>query len=123
MRRKLALASATAALVALLAFAAGASAGVLATVSIKHEQGGFFGVVKSSKASCEAGRKVKLFRLKGNGYDPKNDKLIGSDVAQPNGPNSEWSVQTNAKKGDYYAFAPRKRSAGCKKSFSKVVSL
>jgi hypothetical protein len=104
------------------------AAGTATKVTIKHQQGGFFGFVHSADQPCEAGRKVKLYKMTGDRPKPRDDKLIGTDTAQPNGPDSEWSINTNAKHGDFYAFA-RKVAAmpgapsGCAKGRSKVVSL
>jgi hypothetical protein len=122
MRRKLMATGSIVALVSLMALASTASAGTATSVSIKHQSGGFFGYVHSSKQDpCELNRKVYLYKLKGNGYDPANDKLIGSDIAQPNGPDSMWSINTNASKGDFYAFVHK--TSSCGKAYSKVKSL
>jgi len=89
-------------------------------VSIKAESGGFFGYVKSDKQKCANGRKVTLYKLKGNGYDPKNDKKIGSDIAQANGDKYMWSTgNTGYMKGHFYAFAKKKK--GCAAGFSKAI--
>jgi len=122
MRRKLTLVTLALTLVALTSSASAGIASTPTTVSIKHQSGGFFGYVHSSKQDpCELNRKVYLYKLKGNGYDPKNDKLIGSDIAQPNGPDSMWSINTNAKSGNFYAFVHK--TSSCSKAFSKVKSL
>ncbi len=102
--------------VATAAFAARAET----KVTIKAESGGFFGYVKSEKTKCANGRKVTLYKLKGNGYDPKNDEKIGSDIAQANGDKYMWSTgNTGSRKGNYYAYA--KKIKGCKADFSKVI--
>ena len=122
MRKKLTVATVTLAMAALTGSASAGITSTATTVSIKHQSGGFFGYVHSSKQDpCELNRKVYLYKLKGNGYDPKNDKLIGSDVAQPNGPDSMWSINTNANRGDFYAFVHK--TSSCSKAFSKVKSL
>jgi hypothetical protein len=46
------------------------------------------------------------------------DNLIGEDIAQPNGPDSQWSINTR-KSGRFYAFT--KRVHGCKGAYSKTV--
>jgi len=89
-------------------------------VKIKAESGGFYGYVKSEKDKCANGRKVTLYKLKGNGYDPKNDKKIGSDIAQPNGNKYMWSTgNTGYMKGYFYAYA--KKIKGCKAGFSEAI--
>lgn len=104
-----------------LLLAAPALAGKAETkVKIKAESGGFYGYVKSDKEKCANGRKVILYKLKGNGYDPKNDKKIGSDIAQPNGGKYMWSTgNTGYMKGYFYAYA--KKIKGCKAGYSKAI--
>ncbi len=87
---------ATLAAVGLLAIPV-AAFGDNATLSIEAQSSGFFGNLHSSKHSCELGRTVKLFKVSNKG-----DKLIGTDEAQPNGPDSMWSINTN-KSGNFYA--------------------
>jgi hypothetical protein len=89
-------------------------------VKIKAESGGFYGYVKSEKKKCANGRKVVLYKLKGNGYNPKHDKKIGSDIAQPNGNKYMWSTgNTGYMKGYFYAYA--KKIKGCDAGFSKAI--
>jgi hypothetical protein len=100
------------ALVAALAiptFAAGAST----DLSIQAQQGGFFGFVSSPKHKCELNRKVKLYKVR-RGADQK----IGSDIAQPNGPDSQWSINTD-KSGKFYAKVGATDTCG--KAVSEVV--
>ena len=88
-------------------------------VSIKSQQGGFSGSVKSERASCESDRKVVLYkRRKGKKRNRRKDKKIGSDIAQPNGPDGQWSIQTD-KQGRFYAYA--KRTKECEAAFSRSV--
>jgi hypothetical protein len=104
-------------------FAAAASAGnkVETKVTIKGDEGNYFGYVKSEKEKCANGREVIVYKLKGNGYDPKNDKEIGRDIAQANGDKFMWAIgNSGAKKGDFYAFV--KKDGKCAKAFSKVIS-
>lgn len=103
-------------------FAAGAVAGGTETkVTIKGSDGDYYGYVKSSDSDCANGREVTVYKLKGNGYDPKNDKEIGSDIAQANGDRYMWAIgNSGAKKGDFYAFV--RKDGSCKKDFSKVIS-
>jgi hypothetical protein len=105
------------ALVGAFAFAgfAGAS-GAKTRVSIEAQQGGFFGYVHSKKQKCEAGRKVVLYKKKGD--NPRDDIKIGHDIAQPNGPDSMWSVNTD-KSGRFYAKASEIQ--GCHKAYSDTI--
>jgi hypothetical protein len=82
-----------------LAVGAGtAIAGTSTSVSIEAQQGGFFGYVHSPKQDpCELNRKVKLYKVK-HGKDQK----VGTDIAQPNGPDSMWSINTDLS-GKFYA--------------------
>ena len=118
--RKLSIAAAIVAVCgpAALAGTAGASGGAATTVTIQAQQGGFFGYVKSHNQQCEAGRKVALFKETGSVQKPSQDIKIGSDIAQPNGPHSMWSINTN-KSGRFYAHV--RATPGCQAAFSKTV--
>lgn len=92
--------------VAALALAAGlvapaTSSAAATTVTIEAQVGGFFGYVSSSDQNCEYNRTVTLYKVKGNG----KTKAVGSDLAQPNGPDSMWSINTN-KRGKFVAKVP-----------------
>ena len=120
MRKLLSAALALSACVLMVAATAAFAARAETKVTIKAESGGFFGYVKSEKNKCANGRKVTLYKLKGNGYDRKNDEKIGSDIAQANGDKYMWSTgNTGSHKGDYYAYA--KKINGCKADYSKVI--
>jgi len=97
--------------------------GVASTrVTIKGPNGDFHGKIFSSRGKCLGGRTVKVYKLRGNGYDPAHDKQIASDTSERDGDHGDWSVgNTGAKKGTYYALA--KRSEGCKRGFSKTLTL
>ena len=101
MKRRLTGLVAVAATAALAVGAGSAMAGTSTSVSIEAQSIGFFGYVHSSKGSCEAGRKVKLYKVKRHGRDLK----VGSDIAQPNGPDSMWSINTDLH-GKFYAKVP-----------------
>jgi hypothetical protein len=118
MRAALALTAATAlALAVALAPAAGARGAAETKVTIKGPNGDFSGKIKSSKAKCLGDRKVIVYRIKGNGYDPDNDEVIAKDTSKVVGDRGKWSVgNTGAGPGAYYALA--KRSPGCKVGFS-----
>lgn len=121
MKTRTALVVAAVATTGALGVGGGAQAATSAKVTIKGNNGDYYGYVKSSKSSCENGRKVKVYKLKGSKPKPKNDKLIGSDIAQPNGPHSMWSIGNSGyKHGEFYARAtPTKK---CSKAVSKVIS-
>ena len=79
-------------------------------VSIEAQSGGFFGYVHSSNSNCEAGRKVTLFTQSG--------EKVGTDYAQPNGPDSMWSINTD--EGGAF-FVKVAKSRGCGAAVSSVV--
>ena len=115
-----------AALVALAACAFVATAGARGAadtkVTIKGPNGDFSDKIKSSKQKCLGGRKVIVYRLRGNGYDPEHDTKIAKDTSEVVGNHGEWSVgNTGAGPGAYYALA--KRSPGCKVGFSIPLQL
>ena len=90
------------------------------SVSIKGNNGDYYGYVHSSKSSCESNRTVKVYKMNGSNPKPANDMLIGSDTAQPNGPDGMWSIGNSGyKHGSFYA-----RTAAtpkCAKAISKVI--
>lgn len=97
------------------------ASGANTKVTIQAQQGGFFGYVhtkKSASEKCENGRKVILYKQKGSDQKPSQDSKIGTDIAQPNGPDSMWSINTD-KSGKFYAKAPGK--PGCATGFSETV--
>lgn len=88
-------------------------------VTIEAQSGGFFGYVHSSRQErCENGRNVGLFKQRGDHHRLRHDTKIGTDTAQPNGPDSMWSINTD-KQGRFYAHVGKK--PGCKSDFSKTV--
>jgi hypothetical protein len=95
-----------------------AASGAKTKVTIQAQQGGFFGFVHSKKQNCEAGRKVVLYKQNGGEQKPSDDTKIGHDIAQPNGPDSMWSINTN-KSGKFYAKAVE--TPKCHKAFSDTV--
>ena len=101
LRRAAAGAVAAVALAAGLAVPATSSAATSTTVTIEAQSGGFFGYVQSADDNCEYNRTVTLYKVKGNG----KQKPVGSDLAQPNGPDSMWSINTT-KKGKFVAKVP-----------------
>ena len=90
------------------------------SVSIKGQNGDYYGYVHSSKSSCESNRTVKVYKLVGTTPKPANDQLIGSDIAQPNGPDSMWSIGNSGyKHGSFYARTAA--TSHCAKAISKVI--
>ena len=41
---------------------------------------------------CESNRKVVVYKQLGSAQAPKTDQKIGTDIAQPNGPDAMWSI-------------------------------
>ncbi len=88
-------------------------------VTIEAQSGGFFGYVHSSRQErCENGRNVGLFKQHGDHHRLRHDTKIGTDTAQPNGPDSMWSINTD-KQGRFYAHVGKK--PGCRSDFSRTV--
>ena len=104
------LATAAVALTALTGTAFGATD---TKVTIKGENGDFYGYVKSADPDCASERKVVLFR---------NGEKIGSDISEAtNGNKSMWSTGNSGyKTGDFYAKA--KKTSDCKAATSKTLS-
>jgi len=95
--------------------------GTSTKVTIKGSDGNYYGYVKSSDSSCESNRTVKVYKMRGDSPSPKTDKEIGSDIAQPNGPDGMWNIGNSGyKHGDFYAKV--KKSDGCASDISKVIS-
>jgi hypothetical protein len=102
------------ALTAGLVAPATSSAATETGITIEAQVGGFFGEVSSGDDNCELNRTVTLFKVKRSGLKP-----IGTDLAQPNGPASMWSINT-AKKGRFLAKTPA--TAACAAATSPIVS-
>jgi hypothetical protein len=85
-------------------------------VTIKGENGDYYGKVKSEDADCESERTVKVYKLNGNKPKPKRDQLIGTDTAD----NGEWSIGNSGyKDGSFYAKV--KKTEECGADLSKVI--
>ena len=121
-KTKFAAALATAA-VAVTAFAGAADASSQSTVSILGTNGDYYGYVHSSDAShCENNRKVVVYKQLGSAQSPKTDQKIGTDTAEPNGPDAMWSIGNSGfKTGKFYAKAAKVPSF-CKATTSKTIS-
>jgi hypothetical protein len=90
------------------------------TVTITGPNGDFSGKLFSPKRSCLANRTVVVHKLLGNGFDPANDPVIGSDISERSGGHGEWSIGNSGfKHGRFYALA--KKSVGCRAGFSPVI--
>ncbi len=90
-------------------------------VSIKGDNGDYYGYVKSSNHDCELNRTVKVFKMLGSSPAPKTDLKIGTDTAQPNGPDSMWSIGNSGyKSGKFYAKVGK--TSLCKGATSKVIT-
>jgi hypothetical protein len=91
-------------------------------VTIKGQQGDYYGYVKSpDQNNCEGGRKVNVYKMLGQSPDRQTDLKIGSDIAQPNGPDAMWSIGNSGyKKGKFYAHAPK--TDDCKADLSPVIT-
>jgi hypothetical protein len=86
-----------------------AAAATQSTVSITGSNGDYYGYVHSSDAThCENNRKVTVFKQLGSVQDPHADQKIGTDIAQPNGPDAMWSIGNSGfKSGSFYAKAAK----------------
>ena len=91
-------------------------------VSIKGDNGDYYGYVKSSDAdNCANGRTVKVFKQTGSSQDPKNDQKIGTDIAQPNGTKYMWAIGNSGyKSGKFYAKVGK--TDLCKGATSKTIT-
>ena len=91
-------------------------------VSIKGDNGDYYGYVKSSDTgNCANDRKVKVFKQTGNEQDPKHDLKIGTDTAEPNGEKYMWSIGNSGyKHGEFYAKVGK--TSLCKGATSKTIT-
>jgi ABC-type glycerol-3-phosphate transport system substrate-binding protein len=121
-KTKFAAALATAA-VAVTAFAGASDASSHSTVSILGTNGDYYGYVHSSDATnCEANRKVVVYKQLGSAQSPKTDQKIGTDTAEPNGPDAMWSIGNSGfKTGKFYAKAA-KVPGFCKATTSATIT-
>ncbi len=92
-------------------------------VSIKGQNGDYYGYVKSSDpANCSADRKVTVFKQLGSVQDRHVDQKIGTDLAEINGTKYMWSIGNSGyKHGEFYARAA-KVPGFCKAATSKTIS-
>ena len=90
-------------------------------VTIKGDNGDYYGYVKSADQDCELNREVKVYEMLGSKPKPKQDNEIGSDTAQPNGPDSMWSIGNSGYKDGYF-YAKVKKYGDCDADISKVIA-
>ncbi|HEX6602928.1 MAG TPA: hypothetical protein VF030_09835 [Solirubrobacterales bacterium] len=114
----------TLALIAIAALVAAALAGARVraktTVTITGPNGDFEGKIFSPRGRCLGNRTVVVHKLRGNGYDPANDPVVGSDTSQRIGRHGEWSLgNTGIRNGRFYAIA--KKTPFCRVGFSPVI--
>ena len=109
--------------VSLTALTGAAGAASKSTVSITGDNGDYYGYVHSSDAShCENNRKVTVFKQLGATQDRSVDQKIGSDTAEPNGPDAMWSIGNSGfKSGKFYAKAA-KVPGFCKAATSPTIT-
>jgi hypothetical protein len=109
--------------VSLCALTGVANASTSSTVSILGNNGDYYGYVHSSDAThCEANRKVTVFKQLGATQDQHTDQKIGTDIAQPNGPDAMWSIGNSGyKHGAFYAKAA-KVTGFCKAATSPTIT-
>lgn len=90
------------------------------TVTIKTENGDFWGQVKSSRpGKCAAERKVVVFKQVGDRQNPSRDKPLASDTASLSGDRYEWNTGNTGLRGKFYARISR--TAECQSDTSETV--
>lgn len=121
MKTKLFIATAAVAISGIAASGATAAGKAPTEVTIKGQEGDYYGYVKSSDSDCESDRKVNVYKMLGSSPDRQTDLKIGSDIAQPNGPDGMWSIGNSGyKKGKFYAHV--KGTTECKGDLSPVIT-
>lgn len=90
------------------------------TVTIRTENGDFWGTVSSPRPrKCAEDRKVVLFKQVGTEQDPSVDERIASDNASLNGDRYEWNTGNTGVFGKFYARVGR--TEDCKGDTSKTI--
>jgi hypothetical protein len=90
------------------------------TVTIKTENGDFWGQVKSDRPmKCAEGRKVVVFEQVGARQNPRRDKRVASDTASLSGDRYEWNTGNTGLEGKFYARIGRTQD--CKPDTSETV--
>jgi hypothetical protein len=99
---------------------AGAGTGADTTVTIKTQNGDFWGFVSSPRPyKCAKNRKIVLFKQIGTVQDPTVDHKVASDTASLNGDRYEWQTGNTGMYGKFYARAGR--TLYCKADTSPTV--
>jgi len=83
--------------------------------------GTFHGKVLSERASCEAPRKVFLFRQSGKHQNPSKDQKVLSTTSERQGNKGVWAVSGSFAAGKFYAKA--KGTSKCAAGFSKTINV
>lgn len=84
-------------------------------VTIKGENGDYYGYVKSADPDCADDREVKVFKVKHG-----DKQLIGTDTSSPNGTRYMWSIGNSGyKHGSFYAKV--KKTGTCGGDTSKTI--
>jgi hypothetical protein len=121
MKTRILIATAAVAISGIATGTAAAAAKAPTDVSIKGQGGDYYGYVHSTKSSCESNRTVNVYKLLGQSPDPSQDQKIGSDTAQPNGPDGMYSIGNSGyKHGKFYAQV--KKNSECQGDLSPVIS-
>lgn len=104
-------------------FTGAAGASSADKVSIKGDNGDYYGYVKSSNPdTCANERKVTVFKQLGATQDPRSDQKIGSDTTELNGTKYQWSIGNSGyKTGSFYAKAAKVPGL-CKAVTSKTIT-
>ena len=96
-----------------------AFAAVPSTISAayNHDTEFFHGVVRSSDAECQAGRKVKLYQETASG-----PVLQGRVMTNANG---QWKIEVMHAEGHYYAVTPEEKvmHTNCGRAKSRTVDV
>jgi ABC-type glycerol-3-phosphate transport system substrate-binding protein len=119
---KLKMIAATALVTVAGAFGASAAQadGTPTKVTIKGQEGDYYGYVKSADDYCESDRTVKVYKMEGSKPKPKQDLLIGTDTSAPNGPDGMWSIGNSGYKDGHF-YAKVKKNDTCGADLSKVI--
>lgn len=121
MKTKMLIATAAIAISGIATSGAAAAGKSPTEVSIKGNNGDYYGYVHSANSNCEGGRTVNVFKLVGQSPNPQADQKIGSDTAQPNGPDAMWSIGNSGyKHGKFYAQV--RKTPNCQGDLSPVIS-
>ena len=104
-----------------LASAATTSPRAETTVTIKTQNGEFWGYLTSPRPrKCANERKVTLYKQVGSAQDPSVDKRMASDISSLSGNRYQWSTGTTGlRHGKFYARVGR--TSDCRSDTSETV--